>query len=428
MACVIPPLFLLCLFLTTMSSRLLAVQTTKEIESYGRDYYVFTPDKIDPARTYWLVLEVGVFEGPTVGTQAHENSGSRNWVERGDCIGISVSFPQGYQVLAQDTDRQLLGILRKLQGDFKLHSKLFLYGHSGGAQFAHRFMLAYPDDVAGCCATSAGTWADELPASARTIPLAISCGEKDTDRSTPDAPLSRIDWARQFAKELKQDSFFYKVKFWPGAGHEGDGHGNDQLVHEAFSLGTSGMVGDEYRAFGNTLKKFNQAIATEDLASAREAQKQLNTQLGEQPDAAQLTKTLSDNRWNAGPDAVSACLQVRQDFATEESNWLADTIAPFAARKNVNPTLSKTPPAPATAPVTAARQPVPPPPSTPVDCVIVRQAPLESYGPDGLMTGVANAKIGQSYKLIRCEGNKAVLEDAGGHVFKIESAAVSSKD
>jgi hypothetical protein len=53
MACVIPPLFLLCLFLTTMSSLLLAVQTTKEIDSYGRDYYVFTPDKIDPARTYW---------------------------------------------------------------------------------------------------------------------------------------------------------------------------------------------------------------------------------------------------------------------------------------------------------------------------------------------------------------------------------------
>ena len=77
MACVIPPLFLLCLLLTTMSSRLLAVQTTKEIDSYGRDYYVFTPEKIDPTRTYWLVLEVGVFEGPTVGTQAHENSGSQ---------------------------------------------------------------------------------------------------------------------------------------------------------------------------------------------------------------------------------------------------------------------------------------------------------------------------------------------------------------
>jgi len=59
---------------------------------------------------------VRAFEGPTVGTRAHENSGSRNWVERGDCI--------------------------------KLHNKLFLYGHSGGAQFAHRFMLEYPDDVA----------------------------------------------------------------------------------------------------------------------------------------------------------------------------------------------------------------------------------------------------------------------------------------
>ena len=42
-----------------------AVQVTKQTDSYGRDYFLFTPDKIDPARTYWLVVEGGGFQGMT---------------------------------------------------------------------------------------------------------------------------------------------------------------------------------------------------------------------------------------------------------------------------------------------------------------------------------------------------------------------------
>jgi len=78
-------------------------------------------------------------------------------------------------------------------------------------------------------------------------------------------------------------------------------------------------------------------------------------------------------------------------------------------------------PAPPEAPVPAA---APTPPPTPVDTAIIKAAPLESYGPDGLMTGVSQATVGQHYKCLRIEKGKAVLQDANGNAFKIQADAI----
>jgi poly(3-hydroxybutyrate) depolymerase len=180
-----------------------AAQVSKQTDSMGRDYYLFTPDKIDPGITYWLVVEVHGYGG-----QGSLGSGVREWADRNDCIGVAPSFPnEGYQLLGKDSDRQLIGIFQKLQNQYKLHDKLFIYGHSGGAQFSHRFALKYPQLVIGCCATSAGTWATgagygDLPEMAASLPFAISCGERDTGFAAPGMPMNRITWARRFEEYL----------------------------------------------------------------------------------------------------------------------------------------------------------------------------------------------------------------------------------
>jgi len=401
-----------------------AVQVNKQTDSYGRDYFLFTPDKIDPARTYWLVVEVGGFQGMAVGTRANEKSGVSRWVDRGDCIGISPSFPEGYQALMEDTDQQLESIFRKLQDKFTLHKKLFLYGHSGGAQFAHRFMLEHPNEVAGCCATSAGSWEDQLPSSAATVPLAISCGEKDTAKSAPDSPMNRIDWAKKFEQDLDRYHYFHKAVYWPNAGHGGNSKGNDDLTNEAFSLGTSGMVGKEYADFNAKLQAFNQAVTSRNAAQAKSATSDLLNLLNTAPDADQTQQNLTASGWKAGQEAIAACMQTRQDFATEETKWLSDTLAnnqpPLPGTNAAAQTTSL--PAPPKAPAPAA---APTPPPTPVDTAITQAAPLEAYGPDGLMTGVRQATVGQHYKCLRIENGKAVLQDANGNTFKIRADAIN---
>lgn len=416
-------LFLMILLGLLPVSLVCAVQVTKQTDSKGRDYFLFTPDKIDPARTYWLVVEVGGFQGAAVGTKANEKSGVSRWANRGDCIGISPSFPNGYQALFENTDEQLENIFRTLQTKYTLHKKLFLYGHSAGAQFSHRFMLEHPELVAGCCSTSAGSWADELPLSASTIPLAISCGEKDTSLSTPMSPMNRIDWARKFAKQLDEQHFFYKAVFWPNAGHGGNSKGNDDLTDEAFSLGTSGMVGKEYANFSQELQTFNQALATHNAAQAKSAFSDLATLLNNAPTANQTLQNLSDNGWKAGPKAVADCMQVRRDFATEETRWLSTS---FASNRplftNTPPSSPISLPAPSSAIQVSA---VLTPQVKPVTIVIAQAALLEAYGPNGNLTAVSPAIVGQRYQCLHIENGKAVLQDTNGTTFEIRADAIT---
>lgn len=398
----------------------MALQMIKETGAYGRDYYLFLPDKIDPARTYWLVVEVGGFQGPTVGTRANEKSGVSRWVARGDCIGISPSFPNGYQVLLENTDGQLINIYHALQDRYRLHKKLFLYGHSGGAQFAHRFTLKHPDLVMGCCATSGGSWADELPSSASDIPIAVSCGEKDTALSTSSSLFNRINWARKFSKQLDDHHFFYKAAYWPNVGHEGNSQGNNDLTDEAFLLGTSGMVGKEYADFRKKRQSFDQALAVQDAVQAKSAFSDLITFLNNAPTVNQTEQNLTDNGWKAGQKAIVANMQIRRDFAAEETKWMAATLT-----NNCPLSTSAIPPVttPTPIPILAAATPQP----TPFDVAITQPALLELYGPNGNLTAVSPAVLGERYQCCRIENDKAVLRDKNGKIFKIKASAITPK-
>ena len=103
-------------------------------------------------------------------------------------------------------------------------STMHMHGHSGGAQFAHRFAFAHPERVLGVSAHSAGTWATgerfgKINPRARHIPFLVSCGEKDTQKAFRKSPKTRIDWYHAFAAELQKQRFTVYATTWPEHGH-----------------------------------------------------------------------------------------------------------------------------------------------------------------------------------------------------------------
>lgn len=185
-----------------------------------RDYYVYTPATLDPQKTYWLV--VGVHGYKSNGKNA---AGLAGWADQHDCIVVGPSFPnEGYQTMDHRSDEQLLAVFRELSKSYKLHPKLYIFGFSGGAQYAHRFMMRYPQLVVGCSAHSAGTWATGSPwhsvnPKASHIPFVMSCGENDTAKSFEGAAYPRIEWAKLFESQLRAAGFFYRAKFLPDVAH-----------------------------------------------------------------------------------------------------------------------------------------------------------------------------------------------------------------
>jgi predicted esterase len=208
-------------------------------DELGRDYFVYTPARIDPKRTYWLVVGVHGFGGDGKGA-----AGIAAWAKRGDCIVVGPSFPnEGYQLLQKQADEQLAKLFDLLKKRYTLHPKLFIYGLSGGSQFAHRFMMKYPELVAGCSAHSGGTWATggffgDINPAAAGIPFVMSCGEADTQKSNPNAPMGRLEWAKAFERKIADAGFCFAAKYWPGVGH-GASPGVAKMTDECYRLATT---------------------------------------------------------------------------------------------------------------------------------------------------------------------------------------------
>ena len=69
-------------------------------------------------------------------------------------------------------DKALQNLVIQASTELRLiSSKFYLYGHSGGAQFAHRYAMAYPHDVAGLGLSAAGWYT--LPSDDQPYPYGI---------------------------------------------------------------------------------------------------------------------------------------------------------------------------------------------------------------------------------------------------------------
>lgn len=211
----------------------------------GKNCYVYLPETIDPALTYQLI--VGVHGA---GGQGNGAAGLKPWAQRGDVIVIGPCFDSKGERPYQNGDgihaKKLIALFEALKKSYKLKDKMFLHGFSGGCQFTHRFTMLHPKLVCGVSAHSGGSWATDgygtFDKQAKDIPFAISCGEKDTAKSFPEAPYNRLDWHGRFQKELEKNHFCYRSATWPNVGHSMSA-GATEMLKECFQIAT-GLPGE----------------------------------------------------------------------------------------------------------------------------------------------------------------------------------------
>lgn len=214
----------------------------------GTDFkggYVIVPDDL-PAdgRKTWVVVD-------THGANGLRNEGFGHRIKQAlepeKVIFIVPSFSSGYQAGDGEWAKQLIGHFKFVQEKYDVHDRMFVHGHSGGGQFAHRFAMFNPDHVVGVSAHSSGSWAcsggyGEISRKARGIPFAISCGEKDTRFSYQGAQHNRIDWFKQFHDEMRKKKFAVAGAIWPGAGHGLSPNLYGPMLKECFLLATQGVM------------------------------------------------------------------------------------------------------------------------------------------------------------------------------------------
>ncbi len=212
----------------------------------GKDFrggYCLLPDSA-PRETLWVCVDVHGAGGLKNDKRGHE---LKALLEPAPVIVIVPSFTDGYQSGSGAWAKQLIEHFKWVQKQHKVHPRMFIHGHSGGAQFAHRFTFAHPELVLGVSAHSAGSWASgdgagSVNASARKVPFAISCGMEDKARSIPGAPFNRIEWYQRFEDQLKKKGFVFTGAKWPATGHAVPMDKMASMIRECFLLSAYGKV------------------------------------------------------------------------------------------------------------------------------------------------------------------------------------------
>ena len=221
------------LFLLAVSSTTPAAET-KLTGSEGQPAWLYTPtDSPDPQKSYWLAVGVHGAGGNGEGA-----GGIASWAG-GNVIVLGPTFiqqrdnqkpPQGegmpadsYQMAGPVHVAKLKALVAEIGRQWELHPKVFLHGFSAGAQFVHRFAMKEPDLTVGVSAASGGTWSNrgygEINPAAAGIPFALSCGDQDRDKSMPSAPLSLVEWMKDFAAELERAHFDVTARVIENNGH-----------------------------------------------------------------------------------------------------------------------------------------------------------------------------------------------------------------
>jgi len=203
-------------------------------------HFLYLPDRLDPAVTYWVVVGVHPANWNNRGA-----GGMARWADsKPNVMVLGPRFSKTYQNADKEDQDLLIGLFKSLQKEYKIHPTMFLYGFSGGAQFAHRFAMKQPDYVCGVSSHSGGSWGTDqygkINDAAKHIPFAISCGEKDTGKAWAGAPYGRLDWFKRFRDIIAEKGFFYRAATWPNAGHGAD-PGVHEMTEECFQLATTGF-------------------------------------------------------------------------------------------------------------------------------------------------------------------------------------------
>lgn len=132
----------------------------------GGTYYFYAPKSVAPTTPLFVAVH---------GISRNAEEHARAFAPLADKLGVVVLAPlfdehryEDYQRLGRSgqgarADLALIRMIKAVREDIELVGRqVFLYGHSGGAQFVHRFAMAHCERVAGLALSAAGwyTWPD----------------------------------------------------------------------------------------------------------------------------------------------------------------------------------------------------------------------------------------------------------------------------
>jgi pimeloyl-ACP methyl ester carboxylesterase len=132
----------------------------------GLTFYSHVPDNLDHAAPLFVAVH-------GIGRAAEDYV--RGFAVQAETAGLALLAPlfdqyryANYQRIERErggnrADLALQAMVASFKGSLGITSgQILLYGHSGGAQFAHRYMMAHPEDVAALAVSAAGyyTWPD----------------------------------------------------------------------------------------------------------------------------------------------------------------------------------------------------------------------------------------------------------------------------
>ena len=220
----------------------------RTINTDAGDYCVYIPKALRiPERVLFLV-HGSTAEQRSALDEARRVMDAAPWKDLAEEHGVilaSLAFDTrqfaGYRYLlgAQvGADEFLLSILDQFRQRFpKMETRVLLYGHSAGGQFAHRFALTHPDRVAAAVVVAAGSYAypeksvewpfgmlnAPLPEGfvrAAQLPITVVVGSEDEANLDP-APgqkgRNRIErgqsWVEAMRAEADRAAFTPRVRF-----------------------------------------------------------------------------------------------------------------------------------------------------------------------------------------------------------------------
>ena len=259
----IHPLIRAAAFATCLAGTLQAAPELERIYFNGKDFkggQLIVP-KLKPGAEdtkRWVVVDVHGLGGPKKNWFGYR---MLPWVGEDKVIALAPVFTGDYHLGTGEAAKELIERFEWIKQNYNVHDKMFIYGFSAGAQFAHRFAFNHPELVVGVSAHSAGSWAGvegwgQINDKAKNIPFALSCGELDTTKAFDgNAPYGRLEWMKVFAEDLKKRGFAVRTEVHPNLGHGGSADTHGQLIRECFLLATEGIV-PENNPWGGNWKQF----------------------------------------------------------------------------------------------------------------------------------------------------------------------------
>lgn len=175
----------------------------------SESYYIYVPKDYSPSKKWPLFI--GVHAYTFNGMQAI--GFWRQYADPEGFILVCPNFRDGYQGLGSGSVGQMKDILIEVKKDFNIdNKKVLITGFSAGAQFAHRFIILYPEYFQAASIMAAGSYnKPSRSRAAKHIKFLVMVGEADGER---------FGITKRYARWLEEEGYDVKFRPFGCVGHE----------------------------------------------------------------------------------------------------------------------------------------------------------------------------------------------------------------